>query len=330
MSEHIEVKPYEGPWPEGMKILDANEELYVVNGSISAGPFSGQAEGLEKTTLGSFFGITGPIVTIPVDGDSMIGAGILDGGIALIDQDVSHMQNGDCVAVNYDGGFTLKYIRKEEGVMWLIPDNPSMSPMKFLPPEEPKICGVCLTAFPPRPRLNIHRFENIMRETKKVRVYGAQYKAEDGDVKADVIQKPTMTLEERRRMAFKESLLELFNAKDDTGELIFRRKTHWLAVFHVAIERGYAADQHYTDFDDYLKLIGVTHATYEYDKNLVSKYDVGVYHLSIEQWTDKMFFEKNIGKKPRPFHEMVKVATRFMDILDEKLGAQSLNDDSAK
>ncbi len=325
----MKLNKYQGPLPEGSKQLDTNEEIYNAEGSISAGHFDGLVEGIEKVSLGSLLGTTGVIISIPVDGDSMMGAGLTDGSSALINVNPNQVQNGDCVAVFYKGCYNLKYLRIEDDALWLIPDNPNMAPMKFLAPEKPDICGVCIGALLPRQRLNKHRFEKIVNEAKKIEVYGAQYKAEDSDVKTDVIQKPTMTLEERRRIVFKESLLELFDAKDDTGELIFKRKVHWLAVFHVAVERGYAIEQHYADFDDYLKHISITHATCKYDKDLVSKYDVGVYHLSIEQWTDKIFFEKNIGKKPRPFHEMVKVATKFMDILDEKLEALSSDDDSA-
>ena len=104
----IEVKRYEGPWPESARILDPEEKVLLATGAIGAGPFTGVVEGLENVALGSLLGNMGTLVTIPVDGDSMSGAGILDGDTAVLDIDVSRVQNGDCVAVKYDGGFSLK------------------------------------------------------------------------------------------------------------------------------------------------------------------------------------------------------------------------------
>ena len=207
----IEVKRYEGPWPEGARILEPGDEVLLATGAIGAGPFTGVVEGLEKVALGSLLGTMGTLVTIPVDGDSMSGAGILDGDIAVLDIDVSRVQNGDCVAVKYDGGFSLKYIRQDEEATWLIPDNPNLKPMKFVAPEKPEICGICIAAFSQRPRLSQDRFARIRSSALGVDVFGNK------ECSGTSIRMMECGKEMQRRMAFRKSLVELFNRK---GELL--------------------------------------------------------------------------------------------------------------
>jgi len=61
---------------------------------------------------------------IPVKGDSMIGAGIHDGDVAVIEK--RHLANvGDIVVAIVDGEFTLKKLGRERGKYILIPANPA-------------------------------------------------------------------------------------------------------------------------------------------------------------------------------------------------------------
>lgn len=60
---------------------------------------------------------------IPVRGDSMIGAGIHDGDVAVIEK--RHLANvGDIVVAIVDDEFTLKKLGKERGKYVLLPANP--------------------------------------------------------------------------------------------------------------------------------------------------------------------------------------------------------------
>lgn len=60
---------------------------------------------------------------IPVRGDSMIGAGIHDGDVAVVEK--RHLANvGDIVVAIVDDEFTLKKLGKERGKYVLIPANP--------------------------------------------------------------------------------------------------------------------------------------------------------------------------------------------------------------
>lgn len=61
---------------------------------------------------------------IPVKGESMIGAGIHDGDVAVVEK--RHLANvGDIVVAIVDGEFTLKELGRERGQYILIPANPA-------------------------------------------------------------------------------------------------------------------------------------------------------------------------------------------------------------
>jgi len=68
---------------------------------------------------------------LEVQGDSMIDAGILDGDLVII-RETQSADNGDIVVALVDNSeATLKRLRKKGDQIELIPDNQSMSPMKY-------------------------------------------------------------------------------------------------------------------------------------------------------------------------------------------------------
>lgn len=63
-----------------------------------------------------------------VKGDSMTGARILDGDLALIKKH-TYVENGDIVAVLIDGiDATLKRMKKTDEGLWFLPENPAYKP----------------------------------------------------------------------------------------------------------------------------------------------------------------------------------------------------------
>lgn len=64
-----------------------------------------------------------------VRGDSMIGAGILDGDHVLVRQQ-SHAQNGDIVVALLDDEATVKRFFREADHIRLQPENPALSPIR--------------------------------------------------------------------------------------------------------------------------------------------------------------------------------------------------------
>ncbi|WP_300725423.1 LexA family transcriptional regulator [uncultured Bacteroides sp.] len=76
-------------------------------------------------------------------GDSMIGFGISDGDLLVIDKGIDPV-DGDIVVAFIDGEFTLKRIRKDENedCVWLVPGNPEYEPIKVTEENNFIIWGV--------------------------------------------------------------------------------------------------------------------------------------------------------------------------------------------
>ena len=70
----------------------------------------------------------GHLFMLEVHGDSMIDAAICNGDFVVI-REQNEAENGDIVAALLDGEATVKTFRKEQGHVWLIPHNPSYSPI---------------------------------------------------------------------------------------------------------------------------------------------------------------------------------------------------------
>lgn len=71
---------------------------------------------------------SGHLFMLEVHGDSMIDAAICNGDFVVI-REQNEAENGDIVAALLDGEATVKTFRKEQGHVWLIPHNPSYSPI---------------------------------------------------------------------------------------------------------------------------------------------------------------------------------------------------------
>lgn len=76
-----------------------------------------------------------------VSGDSMKDAGLTDGDILVIDKSIEP-QTGDMAVCYIDGEFTIKYIRIESDVVWLIPANEAYKPIKVTTENEFMIWGI--------------------------------------------------------------------------------------------------------------------------------------------------------------------------------------------
>ena len=76
---------------------------------------------------------------LSVTGDSMIGAGIMDGDLVVVDRNRSP-QNGDIVLAEVDGQWTMKYFRRRGREVVLEAANPAYP--TIYPREELKIGGV--------------------------------------------------------------------------------------------------------------------------------------------------------------------------------------------
>ena len=76
-----------------------------------------------------------------VSGDSMVGAGLDDGDLLIIDRSINP-ENGKIAVCLVDGEFTVKRIKKEKDKLYLIPENKKYKPIELKEENELIIWGV--------------------------------------------------------------------------------------------------------------------------------------------------------------------------------------------
>ena len=76
-----------------------------------------------------------------VSGDSMVGAGLDDGDLLIIDRSLNP-ENGKIAVCLVDGEFTVKRIKKEKKKLYLMPENKKYKPIELKEENELIIWGV--------------------------------------------------------------------------------------------------------------------------------------------------------------------------------------------
>ena len=76
-----------------------------------------------------------------VSGQSMIGAGLDDNDLLIVDRSLEPKNNKIAVCF-LDGEFTVKRLRVEEGEVWLQPENPNYPPIKVTEDNDFVIWGI--------------------------------------------------------------------------------------------------------------------------------------------------------------------------------------------
>jgi DNA polymerase V len=121
-------------------------DLPFVNQGISAGFPSPADDFLDiKIDLNREF-IKNPNSTFyaRVRGQSMVGAGLNNGDLLIIDRSLE--PKNDKIAVCFvDGEFTVKRIKKEKDTVWLIPENEKYAPIQVTADNEFVIWGMVTT-----------------------------------------------------------------------------------------------------------------------------------------------------------------------------------------
>lgn len=139
-------------WERQVGIVEERPQVthLPIYGEIAAGPTS-LAEQAHEGILPvpkEFIGDT-PHFVLRVKGESMLGAGILDGDFAVI-RVQPEAQNGDIVAAQTTGPTgeseaTIKEFRRRQGRVFLVPHNPAMEPMEA--PSDLRILGKVVALF---------------------------------------------------------------------------------------------------------------------------------------------------------------------------------------
>lgn len=78
---------------------------------------------------------------VQATGDSMIGAGIRDGSLLVVDRALEP-KHGDIVIAVVDGELTVKRLEKRRGRIRLVAENPAYAPIEFKDGQELTIWGV--------------------------------------------------------------------------------------------------------------------------------------------------------------------------------------------
>ena len=120
-----------------------NSGAYFVDIGISAGfpspadDFKGQSISLDRELIrnkeATFFA--------RVSGQSMIGAGLDDNDLLVIDRSIEPSNNKIAVCF-IDGEFTVKRLKIENNKLWLQPENPNYQPIEVTSENDFMIWGI--------------------------------------------------------------------------------------------------------------------------------------------------------------------------------------------
>jgi DNA polymerase V len=115
----------------------------LVNSTVSAGFASPAQDFMEdridldkelvKNSITTFY--------IRVAGNSMIGAGINDGDILVVDRSLEPA-NGKIAICLIDGEFTVKRLKLETDCLYLMPENPEYAPIKVTEDNQFTVWGI--------------------------------------------------------------------------------------------------------------------------------------------------------------------------------------------
>ncbi len=116
------------PTARGIQLVDAPAAGIPILGRIAAGRPIEAVENVEgMLDLGTLRGGSPDVFAVRVVGDSMVGAGIVDGDLAVV-RPAPEVENGGLAAVLVDGAVTLKRFHREAGAVVLVAANPAHPP----------------------------------------------------------------------------------------------------------------------------------------------------------------------------------------------------------
>ena len=136
---------YSGSEPEALPLKLCCEpiELRLVEGSVRAG-FTSPAEDYAVSRIdlaGLLIKHEQTTFLMKVSGDSMIGAGLFDGDLMVVDKVIKEV-HGDIVIAEIDGEFTCKRLYRRNGIFMLKPENPTYPDIRPKPGQTVEIWGV--------------------------------------------------------------------------------------------------------------------------------------------------------------------------------------------
>lgn len=118
-------------------------ELPLYSAQVSAGFPSPADDYIDKKLDLNEHLIRHPAATffVRVAGDSMVEAGIHSGDLLIVDRALEPA-DGKVVIAALNGELTVKRIRKKDGKLYLIPENPDFQPIEVIPETNFEVWGV--------------------------------------------------------------------------------------------------------------------------------------------------------------------------------------------
>jgi repressor LexA len=114
----------------GIRLAHRTESVDIpILGAVPAGrPIEAIESGLGYVSIPAKW--RGDLYALRVTGESMIGAGILDGDFVVVHKSAD-ARSGDIVVAMIDGEATVKYLEKKNGRVRLLPANPRFEPIEI-------------------------------------------------------------------------------------------------------------------------------------------------------------------------------------------------------
>ena len=108
--------------------LDAHPAQVPVVGSVAAGSPILAEECVEEYLTFDTGGLAGEHFALKVRGESMLNAGILPGDLVVVHRQ-ENFRSGDIVVALFEDEATVKTLRRIDGHIWLMPENPDYEPI---------------------------------------------------------------------------------------------------------------------------------------------------------------------------------------------------------
>ena len=107
---------------------DPPQDTVPILGNVAAGAPILAEECIEDYLTFDTGGLSGEHFALRVRGESMRNAGILPGDLVVVHQQ-QRASAGDIVVAMLDGEATVKTLRRRDGHVWLMPENPDYDPI---------------------------------------------------------------------------------------------------------------------------------------------------------------------------------------------------------
>ena len=194
-------------------------------------------------------------------GDSMIGVGIHDGDLLMLER-TCHFNNQDIVAARIDGAEMLKsYYMDEHGRHWLVPSNDRYDALLLTEEMDVKFAGRMVWNF----RKDVHETTRNIRQS----IERALKKMDEL-----MVEEHVLTREEVER------------ALQHVGPLV-KRGRHWLGPCRVLMDCGFIPKERYDLFCDLVSSVLPEHEHLPQEAEL-RRMAVDCFSKPFVTWTDKM------------------------------------------